>query len=82
MGLYIRDDGVRELVAKLAEQERCTLTEAVRGAVAEKLQRRAEEHDERWRVLRQIQAEIAAMPDLRPDFTDDDLYDENGDPIL
>ena len=58
------------------------MTEAVRDAVAEKLQRRAEQHDERWRILRQIQAEIAAMPDLRPDFTDDDLYDENGDPIL
>lgn len=82
MGLYIRDRNVRDLAAKLAEQEKCTLTEAVRRAVEEKLQRHAEEHDERWRVLRQIQAEIAAMPDLRPDFTDDDLYDENGDPIL
>ena len=82
MGLYIRDDSVRELAAKLAEQERCTLTEAVRGAVAEKLQRRAEEHDERWRVLREIQARIAALPDLRPGFSDEDLYDSDGLPIL
>jgi hypothetical protein len=82
VGLYIRDNHVRDLAAKLAEQEKCTLTEAVRRAVEEKLQRRAEEHDERWRVLRLIQAEVAALPDLRPDFTDDDLYDEDGNPIL
>ncbi|HEX6014923.1 MAG TPA: type II toxin-antitoxin system VapB family antitoxin [Geminicoccaceae bacterium] len=82
MGLYIRDDAVRELAARLADQEKCTLTEAVRRAVEEKLQRRAEEHDERWRLLRQLQAEVAALPDLRPDFTDDDLYDEDGNPIL
>ena len=52
MGLYIRDQNMRDLAAKLAEQEKCTLTEAVRRAVEERLQRHAEEHDERWRVLR------------------------------
>ncbi len=82
MGLYIRDDSVRELAAKLAAQERCTITDAVRRAVEEKLNRRALEHDERWRVLREIQDRIAELPELRPGFTDKDLYDEDGLPIL
>ena len=82
MGLYIRDDGVRELAAKLAAQEQCTLTEAVRNALRQKLERYEFEHDERWRVLREIQDRIAELPDLRPGFTDKDLYDEDGLPIL
>lgn len=82
MGLYIRDDSVRELAAKVAGQKGCTITEAVRGALQEQANRHAMEHDERWRVLREIQARVAALPDLRPDFTDEDLYDEDGNPIL
>jgi hypothetical protein len=82
MGLYIRDDSVRELAAKLAAQEHCTVTDAVRKAIQEKLDRHALEHDERWRVLREIQEGFAKLPDLRPGFTDKDLYDEDGLPIL
>lgn len=82
MGLYIRDDGVRELAAKLAQAERCTITDAVRRALVEKWARHAELHDERWRKLREIQRQMAALPDLRPGFTDKDLYDEDGLPIL
>ncbi len=82
MGLYIRDDGVRELAAQLAAHEGSTITEAVRGALKEKLDRYALEHDERWRVLREIQARVAALPDLRPGFTDKDLYHADGLPIL
>jgi hypothetical protein len=82
MGLYIRDDGVRELATKLAAKERSTITDAVRNALKEKLERHAKEHDERWRVLREIQARMAELPDLRPGFTDKDLYDEDGLPIL
>jgi hypothetical protein len=82
MGLYIRDEGVRELAARLASAERCTITEAVRRALEERLSRHLEEHDERWRELREIQARIAALPERRPGFTDRDLYDENGLPIL
>jgi hypothetical protein len=82
MGLYIRDDGVRELAAKLAAREQCTLTEAVKNALQQKLDRYELEHNERWRVLREIQDRIAELPDLRPGFTDKDLYDEDGLPIL
>jgi hypothetical protein len=82
MGLYIRDDGVRELAVALAAAEQITITEAVRRALQEKLGRRQVEHDERWRKLREIQARVAAEPDLAPGFTDKDLYDEDGLPIL
>lgn len=82
MGLYIRDDSVRELAARLASQRGCTITEVVRNALQEQADRHAMEHDERWRVLREIQDRIAALPDLRPGFTDKDLYDEEGLPIL
>jgi hypothetical protein len=64
-----------------AEQEKPTPTEAVRRAAEEKPQRHAEEHDERWRALRQFQAEIAGMPDLpRPDFADHDPATRTGAP--
>ena len=82
MGLYIRDDSVRELATKLAAQEGCTITDAVRRAIEDKLRQHATEHDERWRGLREIQAKLAELPDLRPGFTDKDLYDESGLPIL
>ena len=82
MGLYIRDDTVRDLATKLATQEGCTITDAVRRAIEDKLHQHAMEHDERWRVLREIQARLAELPDLRPGFTDQDLYDEAGLPIL
>lgn len=34
------------------------------------------------RVLREIQARVAVLPKLRPGFTDQDLYDKDGTPIL
>lgn len=83
MSLYVRYDTVREPAAKPAAQERCTITDAVRKAVQDELDRHAFEHDERWRVLREIQAEIAKLPELAPrSLTDKDLYDEDGLPML
>jgi antitoxin VapB len=82
MGLYIRDDGVRELAVRLAAAEQITITDAVRRALEEKLGRRREEHGERRRKLREIQERVAALPDLRPGLTDKDLYDEDGLPVL
>lgn len=82
MGLYVRDEQVRKLAAKLAVAEHVTITEAVRRALQEKLARHRDEHEARWGQLREIQGQIAAMPELRPGFTDADLYDENGLPIL
>lgn len=82
MGLYIRDESVRELASELAARRRCTMTEAVRDALTAGLDRERSRVDDKMATLRRIQAEIAALPDLAPGFTDKDLYDENGDPIL
>jgi antitoxin VapB len=82
MGLYIRDDRVRSLAARLAERRRCTLTDAVREALEETLTRLDAERDDRIARTREIQARFAALPELRAGFTDADLYDEGGDPIL
>lgn len=82
MGLYIRDESVHQLAHKLAELEHRTLTDTVRGALEERWRRLESERDAKMRRLREIQARVAALPELAPGFTDKDLYDENGDPIL
>jgi hypothetical protein len=82
MGLYIRDEGVYELARKVAERERRTLTDSVRAALEERWRSLEGERDAKMRKLREIQARIAGLPELAPGFTDADLYDENGDPIL
>jgi hypothetical protein len=82
MGLYIRDEQVRALAKQLADKRGQTVTEVVRRA----LQRETDDEDQRVReklaALEEIQARVAALPELRPGFTDDDLYDEDGNPIL
>jgi antitoxin VapB len=82
MGLYIRDEQVRTLAKQLADKRGQTVTEVVRRA----LQRETDDEDQRVReklaALKEIQARVAALPELRPGFTDDDLYDEDGNPIL
>jgi hypothetical protein len=82
VGLYIRDDGVRALAARLAEQRRCTLTEAVREALEEQLGRIEDDRAQRLRRTREIIDSMRQLPDLRPGFTDKDLYDDEGNPIL
>ena len=82
MPLYIRDDDVHALASRLAERRGCTLTEAVRSALNEALARAEAEREEKLRRTREILARFDAAPRLRPDFTDDDMYDENGLPIL
>jgi hypothetical protein len=82
MGLYIRDEQVRTLAKQLAGKRGQTVTEVVRRA----LQREADDEDHRVKekltALKEIQARVATLPELRPGFTDDDLYDEDGNPIL
>jgi hypothetical protein len=82
MPLYIRDDDVHALASRLAERRGYTLTEAVRSALSEALARAEAERAEKLRRTREILAELDAMPDLRPGFTHDDLYDEDGMPVL
>ena len=82
MGLYIRDEGVRTLARTLAERRATTVTEAVRIALEHELDRDEQRVQEKHARIREILAEFDAEPDLAPGFTDKDLYDENGDPIL
>lgn len=82
MPLYIRDDDVRALATELARKQHCTLTDAVRSALKDALARIETERAEKLRRTEEILAEFDAAPRLRPGFTDRDLYDENGLPIL
>lgn len=82
MPLYIRDDGVKELASQVANLQRSTVTDAVRDALSLRLKQLEDERAARRRQIDEILAEFDAEPDLAPGFTDKDLYDENGDPIL
>lgn len=82
MPLYIRDDRVKELATEVAALQRATVTDAVRDALARRLQELTDERDERRRRIDELLAKFDAEPDLAPGFTDKDLYDENGDPVL
>ena len=82
MPLYIRDDRVKELATQVAALQHATVTDAVRDALARRLQELRNQQSERRRRVDEFLAELDAEPDLAPGFTDKDLYDENGDPIL
>ena len=82
MPLYIRDDRVKELATEVAALQRATVTDAVRDALARRLQELRDERDDRRRRIDELLAKFDAEPDLAPGFTDKDLYDENGDPVL
>lgn len=81
MPLYVRDEMVRALAARLAERRNCSVTEAVRAALREALAHDAAERNARREAARAILAEFDAAPGRRLDFDDRDLYDENGLPV-
>ena len=78
MGLYIRDDRVRDMAKRLAEARRITVTEAVRRALARELAEVDLDLKERDRVIRESWARLDALPNY--DFDEDDMYDESGAP--
>ena len=82
MHLYIHEDRVKKIATQVATLQRATVTDAVRDALARRLQELQDERDERRRKVDEFLAKLDAEPDLAPSFTDKDLYDENGDPIL
>jgi hypothetical protein len=82
MPLYVRDDRVKELADRVAALSRSTVTDAVRVAFEERLRELDDERAAGERTIDEILAKFDAGPDLAPGFTDKDLYDENGDPIL
>jgi len=82
MPLYVRDDHVKQLADRVAALSRCTVTDAVRSALETRLKELESEREARDRAIDALLARFDAGPDEAPGFTDKDLYDENGDPIL
>jgi hypothetical protein len=78
MGLFIRDDAVRDMARRLAEARRTTVTEAVRQALERELADLQRDRAERECLIRESLARLDAMPDY--EFDEDDLYDEIGAP--
>jgi hypothetical protein len=78
MGLFIRDDTVRDMAKRLAEARRTTVTEAVRQALEHELAGVERDRAARERVIRESLVRVDALP--RHDFDEDDLYDEFGAP--
>jgi hypothetical protein len=78
MGLYIRDDLVRDMAKRLAQARRTTVTEAVRRALQHELAEVERDLKERDRRIRESWARLDAMP--RHPYGDDDMYDELGNP--
>ena len=78
MGLYIRDDRVRDMAKRLAEAQHITVTEAVRQA----LEQQARGARSRSRGARAAHSGDLGAPrrDAACDFDDDDMYDELGNP--
>jgi hypothetical protein len=81
MGLFIRDDAVRDMARRLAEARRTTVTEAVRRALERELADLQEDLKEREGRLDAALARLDALP-RRGVSSDHDLYDEQGNPVL
>jgi hypothetical protein len=81
MGLFIRDEAVRDMARRLAEGRRTTVTEAVRRAIERDLAELQHEAQERERRLDAALARLDALPRRRI-ISDHDLYDDLGNPVL
>ena len=81
MGLFIRDDRVRDMARRLAKARHTTVTEAVRRAIEQELAKIEQDTRDRERRLDAALEKLDALP--RGSITSDrDLYDEKGDPVL
>ena len=81
MGLFIRDDSVREMAKRLAQARRTTVTEAVRKALEHELAEVEKGVKEREQRLDAALAQLDALP-RRSVTSDHDLYDDQGNPVL
>jgi len=73
--------GLADHLERLASMRGWTVQEALDRALHTGVERELE-YAEKMRKLREIQDEIARLPELAPGFTDKDLYDEDGLPVL
>jgi len=76
--MNIKDPRVRELARELADRRRTSLTNAVRQALVEALDRDRSSRAGMAERLMEIGRRAAAKPG--PILSDDDLYDERGLP--
>ena len=81
MALNIKDPETDALARRLATITGEKITDAVKTAVRERLEREERCRDPNWlEQIKKIQDELAAIPDADPTFTEDSLYGENGLP--
>jgi len=83
MSILIKDSETDKLVRELAERTGETITETVRKAVWERLQRVPLNEDEiaaRKRKLAEIRAYFDSLPKINEHLTDDEIigYNEHG----
>jgi hypothetical protein len=78
VGLFIRDNSVRDMAKRLAEARRITVTEAVRQALERELTELQRDRAQRERLIRESLARLDALPEH--EFDQDDMYDEIGAP--
>jgi antitoxin VapB len=85
MGLSIKNDETERLVRELARRKGVGVTTAIRLAVTNELATtptpEANDFEERWQRIREIQERAAKLPIINPEVNADDwMYDENGLP--
>ncbi len=76
--MNIKDPEVRRLASELAERRHTSLTDAVRQALVETLDR--DRADRRGVAEKLMEIGRSTAPYRHEFLTDDDLYDENGLP--
>jgi hypothetical protein len=81
VGLYIRDDTVRDMAKRLAEARHTTVTDAVRQALERDLADLQRDVQARESCLDAALAQLDALP-RRKITSDHDLYDSKGNPVL
>jgi len=77
--MNIKDPEVRELAAELARRRGTSMTEAVRNALLEAVQRERNQRDDYVERMTRLARETRDAS-LHPILTDDDLYDHLGLP--
>ncbi len=85
MTVLIKDDEADQLIRELAERTGETMTDAVKQAVRERLQRVPLNESQiaaRKRKLAELLAYFDALPHINEHLSDDEIvgYDENGVP--
>jgi hypothetical protein len=81
MGLFIRDNNVRDMAKRLAAARRTTVTEAVRRAIERELAELQQDARDREQRLDAALARLDALPRQKV-ISDHDLYDDLGNPVL